>query len=151
MILDSSQFTGPINIEGIHGDGASSLAIKEDLEVFIKFYESRYIKKILGPVNSELFLSYLSERTEEERWNKLEDRLSEECGSLARYVFFYYTRAKGGVSTPTGVKSESKSPYSICVQTWNEMVFQNKELYEMLSEGDYEGFEFDNSLLRMIL
>lgn len=150
MILDISQFTGPINIEGIHDGSVTSLATIEDLEVFIKLHETRYIKKILGPV-SELFLSYLNERTEEERWNNLEDRLSEECGSLARYVFFYYTRAKGGVSTPTGVKSESKSPYSICVQTWNEMVFQNKELYEMLSEGDYEGFEFDNSLLRMIL
>lgn len=142
MILNSSQFVGPIIIEGIH-DNSSSAKV-EDLNYYINLYENEYLKMILGPLCDEFVSS------DEGKWRNLKDFLSKDCSPLARYVFFHYTRSKPFSSTPTGTKTEGVSPYNLCVKTWNDAIPQNRKVLELLSSGEYEGFEFDYSLLSPI-
>lgn len=150
MILKSGNFTGPINIIGIHDESATSVGKVEDLNSFIAIYEPLYLHKILGNVLYPLFKTYLDDDANEERWNKLKGLLSKDCSALARYVFFFYIRTKTYQGAPTGTFSEGVSPRVLCTQAWVENIPHNKEVYDLLSNGDYEGFVFDDELLRPI-
>lgn len=154
MILKTGQFVGPILIEGLHDNSATSAAISENLGYYIKLHEREYLDKILGPISS-VFISSIQNSTIddsiiEKRWESLKEFLSKDCSPLAMYVFFYYVRGMSQVQTPTGVKSEALSPYQMGVSAWNGAIPQNKEVFNLLSNGDYEGFVFDNELIRPI-
>lgn len=151
MILKSEYFVGPVNITGLHDDSPSSENIKETLDYYINIYEPQYLEMVLGPALCPLFMDSLNGNSTEERWIKLRDLLAKECSPLAMFVFFYYVRGRQSSATPTGVKSDTEvSAYGICRNTWNSAVFFNKKVYSLLSNGEYEGFEFDNSLITMI-
>lgn len=150
MILSSSQFVGQINITGIHDSGGATEAKIDDLNTFISVYEPIYINKILGEKLAIEFNTFLSNPTEEERWVKLKAILSQDGSALARYVYFFYVRTKTYQISSTGTFSEGISPRNICTQTWNDNIKFNEIVYKLISNGDYEGFLFDDELLRAI-
>lgn len=161
MLIDGTYFIGPIAIEGMNFPvGTSSItndANRFYFESFMQKYEKEYLFRILGRNMYLDFISYLSDPKEEiSRWDDLKKRLSEKGNSaVANYVFFKYVQRSGLSVQDSGVveaKNGDKADINrVIIPAWNDMVVMNHEIYDFLkSRRDYDGFCFDESMLKKI-
>lgn len=162
MLIDGTYFIGLITIEGMNiPSGAGSVTNDANsyyFNTFLEKYEKEYLVRILGHNMYREFSAYLNrEDTVDavEKWENLKNLLTikGEC-PIANYVFFKYVKRNGiSVQNSGVVKSQSEDEVnidSVIIPAWNDMVEMNKEIYVFLEKNKYEGFCFDNFLLKKI-
>lgn len=162
MIIDETYFTGPLNIEGLHDESITSVAVVNGLRTFIERYGCEYLRLILGRELSCEFIAYLKADSEGKeliwRWERLRDLLAERDTPMANYVFFQYARKRQTQMTSLGAVAsnigENAIPSSaVCVPAWNDAVEGNERVFHFLMdrEREYAGFVFHKYLMRYIV
>lgn len=141
-------------------DGALALAtpsptheaISNRIQWFVERYEPEYMCKLLG---EELYNDFLSNK-ETDKWNGFKKLLVNETAKaspIANYVYFYLVRESQSTATINGVKSDGDknivSPQSKMVSAWNDMVKENRKLYNWLCK-EFHNIQTDEELLETI-
>lgn len=166
MMIDGTFFQdGMLCIEGVAVNDitpdATNAAIKSALEACIGQYEPEYLEGLLGEKLCDEFTGYLSSDREEERWERLKEKLIRTApfprSPIANYVYFHFLRNNDSAATITGVKKDEDdgalvSPERKMIFAWNDMVRQNEKIARFMLDNmpDYEGWELDEDLLTPI-
>lgn len=125
MQIDATYFIGEINIPNV-----DQPSVLENLNLFIKKYEKRFLILLLGDTVYDDFINGLSEDPIPVKWSELRDRLinSEDKESpIANYVYYWYMRDQSTTSTGIGETKPNAENASIVrssdkqVRGWNEM------------------------------
>lgn len=161
MIIDHTHFTGLLSVGISPNTGVSNITNDADLErlnSYVDFYETEYLRKVLGDVMCAEFMSYMEHRTgegeKEQRWEALLEKLTERVSPIACYVYFKLIGECNYNVTSNGVQGsadgDAVSPGRLQIRAWNDMVRLNFGVYVLLRSNDYEGVCFDPYFLRTI-
>lgn len=137
MLIDSTYFKGMLSIGLSPDTGVSSVtqdAERERIDWFISVYEKEYLTRLLGKEEYGKFVAYCNGETEDEYFNQLKSRLTEDYSPITCYVFYkFVTVGNVHVTNVGSVKSSGEdvvSPETLCVRVWNDMVRMNRELVD---------------------
>jgi L-rhamnose mutarotase len=124
-IIDISFFVGEINVPNADKPG-----ISENLELFIKKYQKRFLVMLLGQDVWKDFMDGLAEDPVESKWTELKAKFVDDDtkeSPIANYVYYFYMRDGASSTTDVGetiAKTENSSvisPARKMVRAWNEM------------------------------
>lgn len=134
-IIDQTDFIGEINIPNLDQPG-----VAQDLNHFIKKYQHKYLKAVLGDNFAAEFEAGLLMNPVPQNWSDLSD-LPELKEAIANYVYCFWatnsvtsTTGTGEVS-PVNENSRPVQPTRKLVRAWNEMVKDNIYVCKWLNEN----------------
>lgn len=148
QLIDVSYFVGEIFIAGLENTVDST---NSKILGFIKKYEAKYLKELLGDTLYLEFVAGMSVEPIEQKWtdlaNKLRDPVTLES-PIANYIYYWYKRNEVtdsvviGEVKPQGENANSASSVHKTVRAWNEMVDWNYGVasYIVSNEITYRSF-----------
>lgn len=131
QLIDVSYFVGEIFIPGLENTVDST---NSQILGFIKKYEAKYLKDLLGETLYSEFVAGMSVEPIEQKWIDLADKLRDaetKESPIANYVYYWWKRNEVTDSVGIGEvkpQAENASPASAVhkmVRAWNEMVDWN--------------------------
>lgn len=144
QLIDVSYFVGEIFISGLENTVAQT---GSQILGFIKKYEAKYLKELLGETLYSEFVAGMSAEPIEQKWVDLADKLRDaetKESPIANYVYYWWKRNEVTDSVGIGEvkpQAENASPASAVhkmVRAWNEMVDWNYRISDWLyAHPDY--------------
>jgi hypothetical protein len=114
--------------------------VAERVRWFIKKYEPKYLRKLLGEKLAELLETEYAKEEHEEKWDILADKVRP---MLAGYIYFYFQCNEETTSAGVGEVSEQSenavrttATYKM-VRAWNEMAHDSVEFCSWIDRTTY--------------
>jgi len=149
-LIDATYFIGEINVPN-----TDTPAVQENINFFIKKYEAKFLKTLLGVSVYASFIAEMAKPVDEQAqiWKDLKSKLVDEENKqspIANYVYKFFQYNGFTVTTGTGEtkpKNENSTRASIVpkvVRAWNEMsdwVIETRGWFvDFYTENDFNGY-----------
>lgn len=139
-LIDPTYFIREISIPNNSGIEQINLSINSNINSFIGIYEPEFLTTLLGSILYAEFLAGLAIISTDQKWINLKSKLLQ---SIANYVYFKYSKneiSKGQLNDKPTFFNNQRS-----VNSWNEMVKQNKLFFAFMVENKEIYTTFDSS------